>query len=44
MFNNVPDNIVICIRENITRDKIFPQIEAKKSHTIDCSYFWKLKQ
>ena len=26
MFNNVPENIVICINENINKEKIFSQI------------------
>ena len=44
MFNNVPINIVICINETITKQKIFPQIKDIKCHTIDCTYFWKLRQ
>ena len=44
MFNNVPIDIVICINETITKQKIFPQIKDIKCHTIDCTYFWKLRQ
>jgi len=35
MFYNVPDNIIICIKENITQTKIFPQIVNKNCHVID---------
>ena len=35
MFNGVPDNITICINENTTSNKIFPQIR-NKSYKVDC--------
>ena len=44
MFSGVPDNIVICINENITKEKILPQILNTKCHVIDCSKDWKSKQ
>ena len=44
MFLNIPENVVICINENITKEKIFPQIESKHCYTIDCSNTWKEKQ
>ena len=42
IFNQVPDNIVICINKNNT--KILEQIEQKKCYNIDCSINWKSKQ
>ena len=42
IFNQVPDNIVICINKNNT--KILEQIEQKKCYNIDCSIDWKSKQ
>ena len=44
MFYNIIENIVICINENITAVKIFPQIKNKKCHVIDCPLDWKSKQ
>ena len=44
MFGNVPENVVICINESITKEKIFPQIKAKKCHVIDCTEDWESKQ
>ena len=44
MFLNILENVVICINENITKEKIFPQIESKHCYTIDCSNTWKEKQ
>ena len=44
MFYNVPNNIVICINENITNQKIFPQIKNKTCSIIDCTDNWKSKQ
>ena len=41
IFNNVPDNIVICISES--NSKILSELEAK-CYTIDCSDDWKSKQ
>ena len=37
MFVDVPNNVIICINEDITKDKIFPQIKDKKCYSIDCS-------
>ena len=44
MFSGVPENIVICINENITKEKILPQILNITCHVIDCSNDWKSKQ
>ena len=44
MFYNVPNNVVICINESITKNKIFPQIKNKSCYVIDCSNDWKSKQ
>ena len=44
MFYNVPENVVVCIQESITKNKIFPQITSKKFYVIDCTSDWKLKQ
>ena len=34
MFAYVPDNVVICINEDKTKTKIFPQIKKKKCYNI----------
>ena len=44
MFENIPNNVVICINESITQAKIFPQLENILCHTIDCTNDWKSKQ
>ena len=44
MFNNVPENIVICLNENTTCKYILPKIRKKKCYIIDCSNDWKSKQ
>ena len=44
IFKNLPENIVICINENITQSKIFPQIKNITCHVIDCTENWKSKQ
>ena len=44
MFDNVPENIVICINENIAKEKIFPQLNNKSCYSIDCSDDWNSKQ
>ena len=44
MFSNVLENIVICINETATKEKIIPQIKNINCYTIDCSNNWKLKQ
>ena len=44
MFQNVSQNIVICINENITQKKILPQIKNITCYTIDCTDNWKSKQ
>ena len=43
IFDNVPDNVVICIN-NITNIEIFYDITNIKCLTIDCSNDWKSKQ
>ena len=44
MFSNVLENIVICLNETATKEKIIPQIKNINCYTIDCSNNWKLKQ
>mgnify|MGYP006873007397 CR=1 FL=1 len=44
MFEKIPDNVVICINEGKTSNKILPQIKNKLCYTIDCSDNWKSKQ
>ena len=44
IFNNVPEDVVICINENNTQNKIYPQIKSKKCFNNDCSEDWKSKQ
>ena len=44
MFYNVPENVVVCINENTTKNKIFPQIQKKACYVIDCTDDWKSKQ
>jgi surface protein len=42
IFENVPDNVVICI--NMEQTKIISQLSDKRCYTIDCSQDWKSKQ
>ena len=42
MFDNVPENIVICINESNT--KILSKIKNISCYTIDCSDNWKSQQ
>ena len=44
MFENVPDNIVICLNTENTNNSILPQIRSKACSVIDCSDNWKSKQ
>ena len=44
IFNDVPENIVICINESITNNKILPQIKNKACHIIECSNDWNSRQ
>ena len=44
MLFGVPENIFICIKENITESKIIQQISSKKCHIIYFSDDWKSKQ
>ena len=44
MFNNIPDNAVICIQENNNNSKIVNQIKNKTCIKIDCSENWRLIQ
>ena len=37
MFENILNNVTICINESNTREKIFPQIKNITNYTIDCS-------
>ena len=43
MFDLVPDNVVVCLNEENTRDSIFPQLINKTCLTIDCSENWRSK-
>ena len=43
IFDNIPDTLVICINENITKNRILPQLKSK-CYNIDCSEDWKSKQ
>ena len=44
MFKNIPDNVVICINTENTKNKILSQINNIKCKTIDCSNDWRLNQ
>ena len=44
MFNSVKANVVICIDEEKTAGKIFPQINSISCKVIDCSDNWKISQ
>ena len=44
MFYNVPMNAIICLNENITENKVFPQIKNITYYTMDCTDDWKSKQ
>ena len=44
MFNNVPNNIAVCININNIKNKIYPQINNKTCHIEDCTNNWKLNQ
>jgi len=44
IFHKIPENVVICINETKTRNKILNQIINKKCYTIDCTDDWKSKQ
>ena len=42
-FQEVPDNIVVCINET-NNPNIFNQLKIKNCYTIDCSTDWKINQ
>ena len=42
IFDNVPDNIVLCLNENSV--KILGKIIDKNCYTLDCSNNWKINQ
>ena len=44
MFQNVPENIAICINKALNQNHIFPQLSRKVFYIIDCSDDWKTKQ
>ena len=44
IFEQVPENVVICIKEDYYNDKILDQIKSKACYNIDCSWDWRLKQ
>ena len=41
MFDGVPDNVTVCINENITKNFIFPQLAIKTNFVNNCSYWEK---
>ena len=44
MFKDIPSNVVICINEINTNQKILPQINQNDCHIIYCLNDWKSKQ
>ena len=44
LFNNVPNNIVVCLNKNNSQNEIYPQISNKICHIEDCTDNWKLNQ
>ena len=44
MFQNIPNNIVVCINITNIQNKIYPQIKSKACHIEDCTDNWKSKQ
>ena len=43
MFDDIPENVVVCINENDNKE-IIKQLSKKKCYNIDCSEDWKSKQ
>ena len=41
MLSNIPENVVLCISENITEKNFFQDILDIKCHIIDCSNNWE---
>ena len=41
-FQNIPDNVVVCINEN--NNRIINELKTKSLYTIDCSSNWKINQ
>ena len=44
IFNQVPENIVVCVNENYIRSKILPILKSKNCYVNYCSDDWKMKQ
>ena len=44
MFHQVPDNVVICINENINHETIFEEIQYISCYVLYCMDDWKSKQ
>ena len=44
MFDLIPDNIVICLNQQNTKNIILPKLKDKKCYSIDCSDNWQLNQ
>ena len=44
IFQDVPNNVVVCINEDKNKNKIMAQLKQKKCYNIDCSDNWKSKQ
>ena len=43
-FDNIPENVVVCIKNEIKNDKLLNQLKSKKCFNIDCSDDWRLNQ
>ena len=44
IFNNIPEDVVICVNESNIQNKIFNQMKNIKCFNIDCSENWESKQ
>ena len=44
IFNQVPENVIICINEISSKEKLLFQLENKTCYVIDCTDDWKSKQ
>ena len=44
IFDGVPENVVICLNDNITKNIILPQLKNKTCYVNDCSDNWKKNQ
>ena len=44
IFENIPDNAIICLNANNNKNIILSQIQNINCYTIDCTDDWKLKE